>query len=183
MGNVVSANIGQAPARQASKFAGIPDSAVCTTVNKVCSSGMKSVMYGAQSIMLGHHDIVVAGGMESMSNAPYYLPNHRYGAKFGHGQVLDSVLKVNISQFNEILFGAIFPMYFFIMMVSTYLTYFYRMASGILTTISTWVCALRRQRPKWVSLARSKMLLPRNHTSELSMLWRTIFLPMRLLMS
>lgn len=89
MGNVVSACAGQAPARQASKGAGIPDSTVCTTINKVCSSGMKTVMYAAQSIALGHHNIVVAGGMESMSQVPYYLPNARYGMKYGHGQVVD----------------------------------------------------------------------------------------------
>ena len=89
MGNVVSAGSGQAPARQASKGAGIPDSTVCTTINKVCSSGMKTIMYAAQSVALGHHGIVVAGGMESMSNVPYYLPNNRYGMKYGHGQVLD----------------------------------------------------------------------------------------------
>jgi len=93
MGNVVSAGVGQAPARQASMGAGIPTSAVCTTVNKVCASGMKTMMFGAQSIMLGHHDIVVAGGFESMSHVPYYLPGGRYGMRYGHGQVLDGVLK------------------------------------------------------------------------------------------
>mmetsp|Transcript_100861 Transcript_100861/g.289512 ORF Transcript_100861/g.289512 Transcript_100861/m.289512 type:complete len:118 (-) Transcript_100861:59-412(-) len=74
MGNVVSAGIGQAPARQASKFAGLPNSVVCTTVNKVCASGMKSAMMGAQSIALGQSDIVITGGMESMSNIPHYMP-------------------------------------------------------------------------------------------------------------
>jgi acetyl-CoA C-acetyltransferase len=74
MGNVCSANVGQAPARQAAIKAGISNTVPCTTVNKVCASGMKSIMLGAQSIMLGHNDVVVAGGMESMSNIPYYLP-------------------------------------------------------------------------------------------------------------
>lgn len=73
MGNVVSAGLGQAPARQAAIFAGLPTNVCCTTVNKVCSSGMKAVMLGAQSLMLGQADVVVAGGMESMSNVPYYL--------------------------------------------------------------------------------------------------------------
>jgi acetyl-CoA C-acetyltransferase len=89
MGNVVSANLGQAPARQAARFAGIPDSVPCTTVNKVCASGMKCITLGAQSIMLGLNDIVVAGGMENMSQIPYYLPNARWGYKFGNGEVVD----------------------------------------------------------------------------------------------
>ena len=79
MGNVCSANLGQAPARQAALLAGIPNTVPCTTVNKVCSSGAKSIMFGAQSIMLGHQDIIVAGGMENMSMVPYYLPKGRYG--------------------------------------------------------------------------------------------------------
>ncbi len=93
MGNVVSANLGQAPARQAALGAGIPNSVPCTTVNKVCSSGMKTVMLGAQSIMLGHNDIVVAGGMESMSNIPYYVPDARWGAKFGDRKLVDGLSK------------------------------------------------------------------------------------------
>lgn len=72
-GNVLSANLGQAPARQAALGAGIPNSVVCTTINKVCASGMKAIMFAAQSIQLGVNDVVVAGGMESMSNAPKYL--------------------------------------------------------------------------------------------------------------
>src|SRR3954463_13427895 len=72
MGCVLQANLGQAPARQAAKFAGLPDSVVCTTVNKVCASGMKAIAQGAQSIALGDTEIVVAGGMESMSGVPYY---------------------------------------------------------------------------------------------------------------
>jgi len=93
MGNVVSANLGQAPARQAAIGAGIPDKVPCTTVNKVCSSGLKTVMLGAQSIMIGHNDIVVTGGMESMSNIPFYLPSMRWGAKFGQGHAVDGLQK------------------------------------------------------------------------------------------
>jgi acetyl-CoA C-acetyltransferase len=93
MGTVVSGGMGQAPARQAAKGAGLPDSVVCTTVNKVCSSGMKALMYGAQSIALGHHNVVVVGGMESMSQAPYLLPSARYGARLGHTTLVDSVIK------------------------------------------------------------------------------------------
>lgn len=93
MGNVVSAGVGQAPARQAAKGAGLPDSVVCTTVNKVCASGMKSVMYGLQSVALGHSDVVVAGGMESMSSAPYLVPSGRFGGRYGHGALLDSLVK------------------------------------------------------------------------------------------
>ena len=73
MGCVLQANLGQAPARQAAKFAGLPDNVVCTTVNKVCASGMKAIAQGAQSILLGDADIVVAGGMENMSNVPFYV--------------------------------------------------------------------------------------------------------------
>ena len=93
MGNVCSANLGQAPARQAALGAGIPDTVPCTTVNKVCSSGAKSIMFGAQSIMLGHQDIIVVGGMENMSSIPYYVPKARYGHKYGHGQIVDGLLK------------------------------------------------------------------------------------------
>lgn len=93
MGSVLQANLGQAPARQAAKFAGLPDAVNCTTVNKVCASGMKSVMLGAQSIQLGDNDVVVAGGMESMSNVPFYLENNRWGAKYGNGTVVDGLAK------------------------------------------------------------------------------------------
>jgi acetyl-CoA C-acetyltransferase len=93
MGNVVSANLGQAPARQASIGAGIPYDVPCTTVNKVCASGMKAIMFGAQSIMLGHQDLVVAGGMESMSNIPYYVPKARFGYKYGGGELIDGLEK------------------------------------------------------------------------------------------
>jgi acetyl-CoA C-acetyltransferase len=92
MGNVVSAGLGQAPARQASIGAGIGYDVPCTTVNKVCASGMKSVMLAAQSIMLGHGDMIVAGGMENMSSIPFYVPKARYGHGYGHGQMLDGLL-------------------------------------------------------------------------------------------
>jgi acetyl-CoA C-acetyltransferase len=93
MGNVVSANLGQAPARQASLGAGIGHNVPCTTVNKVCASGMKSIMFGAESIMLGHNDVVIAGGMESMSNIPFYLDKARWGYKYGNGNVIDGLQK------------------------------------------------------------------------------------------
>lgn len=93
MGNVVSANLGQAPARQAARYAGLPDNIPCTTVNKVCASGMKTIALGAQSIMLGINDIVVAGGMENMSQIPYYLPNARWGYKYGNGEFIDGLAK------------------------------------------------------------------------------------------
>lgn len=91
MGNVISANLGQAPARQVAISAGIGDHVPCTTINKVCASGMKSAMLGAQSIMLGLNDIVVAGGMESMTNIPYYLPKARFGYKYGKGTLIDGL--------------------------------------------------------------------------------------------
>ena len=93
MGNVCSANLGQAPARQAALGAGINLSVPCTTINKVCSSGMKAIMFGAQSIMLGQNDLIVAGGMESMSNVPYYIPKARWGHKYGNGQMIDGLAK------------------------------------------------------------------------------------------
>ncbi|MFZ6023455.1 MAG: acetyl-CoA C-acyltransferase [Bacteroidota bacterium] len=93
MGCVIQANTGQAPARQAAKFAGLPDAVVCTTVNKVCASGMKAIAQGAQSILLGDADIIVAGGMESMSNVPFYSPNLRWGNKYGNVQMIDGLAK------------------------------------------------------------------------------------------
>jgi acetyl-CoA C-acetyltransferase len=93
MGSVLQANLGQAPARQAAKYAGLPDAVVCTTVNKVCASGMKAIAMGAQSILLGDSDVVVAGGMESMSNVPFYLENLRWGNKYGNGSVIDGLAK------------------------------------------------------------------------------------------
>ncbi|PSS24754.1 Acetyl-CoA acetyltransferase [Actinidia chinensis var. chinensis] len=92
-GNVLSANLGQAPARQAALGAGIPNTVICTTVNKVCSSGMKATMLAAQTIQLGINDVVVAGGMESMSNAPKYLLEARKGSRLGHDTVIDGMLK------------------------------------------------------------------------------------------
>eukprot|EP00808_Paulinella_micropora_P026213 g29916.t1 len=93
MGNVLSAGMGQAPAKQASLGAGIPDTVPCTTVNKVCASGMKSLIFATQTIALGHRSVVVAGGMESMSNVPYLLPNARQGYRLGHQQVIDGTIK------------------------------------------------------------------------------------------
>lgn len=92
MGNVVQAGVGQAPARQAALGAGIPDTVPCTTVNKVCASGMKSVMQAAQSIALGDTDVIVAGGMESMSNIPHYV-HMRNGTKFGPATLIDGMQK------------------------------------------------------------------------------------------
>lgn len=93
MGCVIQANTGQAPARQAAKFAGLPDTVICTTVNKVCASGMKAISQGAQAILLGDVDVVVAGGMESMSNVPFYSPNLRWGNKYGNVQMIDGLAK------------------------------------------------------------------------------------------
>ncbi len=93
MGNVLSAGLGQAPARQAALKAGLPNTVPCTMVNKVCASGMKSIMLAAQSIQLGHSQIVVAGGMENMSQVPYYVSTNRFGQKLGHGQLTDGMIK------------------------------------------------------------------------------------------
>lgn len=93
MGCVLQANLGQAPARQAALFAGLPNHIPCTTVNKVCASGIKSVMLAAQSIAAGDNDVVIAGGMESMSNVPHYLPGFRAGTKLGHAQLTDGLIK------------------------------------------------------------------------------------------
>lgn len=93
MGNVISANLGQAPARQAAIYAGLRPEVICTTVNKVCASGMKAVAFGAQSIQLGDAAVVVAGGMESMSQIPFYLPKARYGYGYGNGEILDGLVK------------------------------------------------------------------------------------------
>lgn len=92
MGNVLSANIGQAPATQAVKFAGLPN-IPATTINKVCASGTKAIMLAAQSIALGQNDVVIAGGMESMSNVPYYLDKARNGYRLGHGELTDGLVK------------------------------------------------------------------------------------------
>jgi acetyl-CoA C-acetyltransferase len=93
MGCVMQANLGQAPARQAAKFAGLPDEVNCTTVNKVCASGMKAISQAAQSIALGDADIVVAGGMESMSNVPFYVDSMRWGNKYGNAGLIDGLAK------------------------------------------------------------------------------------------
>ncbi len=93
MGSVLQANLGQAPARQAVKFAGLPDEVQCTTVNKVCASGMKATMLATQSILLGDNDMIIAGGMESMSGTPYYVEKARYGYRFGNGALVDGIGK------------------------------------------------------------------------------------------
>lgn len=93
MGSVLQANLGQAPARQAAKFAGLPDSVNCTTINKVCASGMKAVSMAAQHILLGDASVVVAGGMESMSNTPFYSDSLRWGNKYGNTQLIDGLAK------------------------------------------------------------------------------------------
>ncbi len=93
MGCVLQANLGQAPARQAAKFAGLPNEVNCTTINKVCASGMKAIAQAAQSILLGDADIVVAGGMESMSNVPFYDAKVRWGNKYGDVTLVDGLAK------------------------------------------------------------------------------------------
>ncbi len=93
MGSVLQANLGQAPARQAAIFAGLPNTVQCTTVNKVCASGMKAIMIGAQSIMCGDADVVVAGGMENMSQVPFYSENLRWGNKYGNVTMIDGLAK------------------------------------------------------------------------------------------
>jgi len=93
MGCVLQANLGQAPARQAAKGAGLPNEVICTTVNKVCASGMKAIALGAQSILLGDAEIVVAGGMESMSNIPFYVETMRWGNKYGDTKLIDGLAK------------------------------------------------------------------------------------------
>jgi acetyl-CoA C-acetyltransferase len=93
MGSVLQANLGQAPARQSAKAAGLPNEVACTTVNKVCASGMKAIMMATQDILLGDADVVVAGGMESMSQTPYYVEKARYGYRYGNGQLIDGIVK------------------------------------------------------------------------------------------
>jgi acetyl-CoA C-acetyltransferase len=106
MGNVISAGIGQAPARQAAIFAGLPTSVESMTVNKVCGSGLKAVMLASQAIMLGDADIIVAGGMESMSNAPYLLEKARGGYKMGNAELVDSMIKDGLLDvYNNYLMG------------------------------------------------------------------------------
>lgn len=93
MGSVIQANLGQAPARQAAKLAGLHDEVICTTVNKVCASGMKSISLAAQQIMLGDADVIIAGGMESMSNVPFYVDSMRWGNKYGSTSMIDGLVK------------------------------------------------------------------------------------------
>ena len=93
MGNVVSANLGQAPARQAAVFAGLPYGVPCTTINKVCASGIKAIALGAQSIQMGFAEVVVAGGMENMSQIPFYAPAMRWGNKYGNVELIDGLAK------------------------------------------------------------------------------------------
>lgn len=97
MGNVVSANLGQAPARQAALKSGLPDNIPCTTVNKVCASGMKAIMMAAQSIQSGNRSVVIAGGMENMSRIPYYIPQARFGYKYGEGMLIDGLQRDGLS--------------------------------------------------------------------------------------
>ena len=105
-GNVLQAGVGQAPARQACILAGLPESTTCTTVNKVCASGMKSIALGASSIMLGHNDIVVTGGMENMSQVPHYLPNSRTGYKYGDFKAIDGLTYDGLRDvYNEYMMG------------------------------------------------------------------------------
>ena len=92
MGNVLSAGQGQAPARQAALGAGLPNSVECLTINKMCGSGLKAVMLAAQAIQTGDADIIIAGGMENMTQAPYLLPKGRDGYRLGHGQLIDSII-------------------------------------------------------------------------------------------
>jgi len=93
MGNVLQANTGQAPARQAALAAGVPNNVPCTTINKVCASGMKAIMFATQAIRLGDADLIVAGGMESMSNAPYMMPKARSGYKYGNATLVDAIVR------------------------------------------------------------------------------------------
>jgi acetyl-CoA C-acetyltransferase len=107
MGNVVQAGVGQAPARQAAIHGGIPNSVSATTVNKVCGSGLKAVMLAAQAIRCGDADVIVAGGMESMSNAPYFLPKARTGYRLGNGELIDGVVHDGLwDSFNNFHMGS-----------------------------------------------------------------------------
>jgi acetyl-CoA C-acetyltransferase len=106
-GNVLQAGLGQAPARQAAMFAGLPNTTPCTTINKVCASGMKSVALGASSIMLGHNSIVVTGGMENMSQVPHYLPGSRAGYKYGNFTAIDGLSHDGLRDvYNEYMMGS-----------------------------------------------------------------------------
>ncbi|HEX3072450.1 MAG TPA: acetyl-CoA C-acetyltransferase [Ignavibacteriales bacterium] len=107
MGTVLAAAVGQAPARQAALNAGLPDKTECLTINKMCGSGLKSVMLAAQAVMCGDADIIVAGGQESMSNAPYALPKARNGYRLGHGTVIDTLISDGLwDVYNDIHMGS-----------------------------------------------------------------------------
>lgn len=107
LGHVLSAGVGQSPARQAAIFAGLPNEVICTGVNKLCASGMKSITLAAQGIALGHSDIVVAGGMENMSLAPFMLPNYRSGQLMGDGIILDAINNDGLMcPFNKLMMGS-----------------------------------------------------------------------------
>ncbi|MEP6617402.1 MAG: acetyl-CoA C-acyltransferase [Ginsengibacter sp.] len=106
MGCVLQANLGQAPARQASKLGGLPDNANCTTINKVCASGMKAIMLGAQAIKLGDTDVVIAGGMENMSQVPFYSASLRWGNKYGNTLLVDGLSKDGLTDvYNDYAMG------------------------------------------------------------------------------
>ena len=106
MGNVLQANLGQAPARQAAIFAGLSEQIPCTTINKVCSSGMKSISIGAQSIMCGDNEVVIVGGMENMSSVPHYLANGRNGQKLGNMNLVDGLVKDGLTDvYNKVHMG------------------------------------------------------------------------------
>lgn len=106
MGCVLQANLGQAPARQSAIFAGLPENVCCTTVNKVCASGMKAIMNGAQSILLGDADVVIAGGMENMSSVPFYAPSVRWGNKYGNTNLIDGMAKDGLTDvYNDYAMG------------------------------------------------------------------------------
>jgi len=106
-GNVLQAGLGQAPASKAAIFAGLPNTTPCTTINKVCASGMKSVALGASSIMLGHNDMVVTGGMENMSQVPHYLPGSRGGYKYGNFTAVDGLAHDGLRDvYNEYMMGS-----------------------------------------------------------------------------
>ena len=106
MGNVLQANLGQAPARQAAMFAGLSKDVPCTTINKVCSSGMKSIMLAAQSIMCGDNEVVIAGGMENMSSAPHYMAKGRTGQKLGDMKLIDGLVADGLTDvYNKVHMG------------------------------------------------------------------------------
>ena len=106
-GNVQTAGQGQAPARQAAIYAGLPEKTECMTINKMCGSGLKTVMLAQQAIQCGHSDVIIAGGQESMSNAPYLLPNARAGYRLGNGELVDSMVKDGLwDVYNDVHMGS-----------------------------------------------------------------------------